>query len=39
MKKINDTKKLTPPSKLPTGRNKAAKTQKSLSLQEFHAKN
>ena len=37
--KINDTKKLTPPSKLPTGRNKAAKTQKSLSLQEFHAKN
>ena len=37
--KINDTKKLTPPSKLSTGRNKAAKTYKSLSLQEFHTKN
>ena len=35
--KNSDTKKLTPPSKLPTGRNRSAK--KSQSLQEFHAKN
>ena len=35
--KINDTKKMTPPSKLPTGKIRGGK--KSLSLQEFHAKN
>ena len=35
--KINDSKKLTPPSKLPTGKNRSGK--KSLSLQEFHSKN
>ena len=35
--KINDIKKLTPPSKLPTGRNRSSK--KSQSLQEFHANN
>ena len=35
--KISDMKKLTPPSKLPTGRNRS--TKKSQSLQEFHANN
>ena len=35
--KLNDTKKSTPPSKLPTGRNRSVK--KSQSLQEFHANN
>ena len=35
--KISDSKKLTPPSKLPTGKNRSGK--KSLSLQEFHSKN
>ena len=35
--KLNDMKKSTPPSKLPTGRNRSVK--KSQSLQEFHATN